>query len=119
MEHAVDHDIQIDETEAAAPSLNHSEDSIPAARNVFKPLFFGALALSLVLAGACAWLVSGQQAAVVREGDLTRQTTRLEQQVADLQSASAQQQEELAQAQETIDLLEEYSVALPDGTVPD
>lgn len=119
MEHAVNHNARLDEMEAAAPLPGRSQDDAAPVKSVFKPLFFGALALSLVLAGVCCWLVSQQQTAISREGELARQTARLEQQVAGLQAASARQQEALAQAQETIGTLKEYSVAAPDGTVPE
>ena len=62
MEHAVNHNARLDEMEAAAPSPDLSRDDAAPVKPVFKPLFFGVLALSLVLAGACCWLASQQQA---------------------------------------------------------
>ncbi|MDE6588742.1 MAG: polysaccharide deacetylase family protein, partial [Oscillospiraceae bacterium] len=71
-----------------------------------------------------------QQADLVREGALDQQVAQLEQELADRQSdfnrlleeQQAQlkaRQAELDQAQDTIDLLSQYSLASPDGEVPE
>jgi len=102
---------------AAPDQLGNSAPVRP--RVPFKPLFFIALALALVLAGACVRLSEQQQSTAARAGELERQAVQLAQEAAAQRTLAEQRQEELARAQETIGLLEEYSVAAPDGTVPE
>lgn len=125
MEQIIGHGAQPDEAEAAVPTDTAGRRLAPA-KTAFKPLFLTALILSLALAGACGWLAGQRRDALAREGALTQQLDQLGRQLADEQTLSAQQraelarrEEELAQAQDTIEFLAEYSVAAPDGTVPE
>ncbi len=95
-------------------------------RTAFKPLFFIVLALAAALATACGMLFLQRQAAAGRIRDLEQRAAQLSQEAADLRGLAEQRQaelarreRELAQAQDTIGLLKEYSVAAPDGTVPE
>ena len=134
MEHTVDHDTRLDTAEQAAPDSGPGgtgDAGAPAtARSAFKPLFFTALLLAAALAGACGWLVSQRQGSLEREGALSQRLAQLETRLAqqealaqeretELAEELARQEEALAQARDTIELLEEYSVALPDGTLPE
>ena len=125
MEHIIDHDTHPAGTEDAAPAESNTECAAPPARAIFKPLFFAALVLAAALGGLAAFFYArslGQErdAAMLNAGrDFMRR--QLEQARSDLAAAQgelARQGEELAQAQDTIGLLSEYSVAAPDGTVP-
>ncbi|MBD5098971.1 MAG: polysaccharide deacetylase family protein [Clostridiales bacterium] len=126
MEQIIDHNTHADETEDTVPSTSDTQRGAPPARTIFKPLFFAALALAAVLGGVAAFLYASsvereRDAAMLNAGqDLMRQ--QLEQAQSDLAAARdelAQRDEELAQARDTIDFLAEYSVAEPDGTVPE
>ena len=95
-------------------------------RSAFKPMFFTALLLLAAMAGVCVWLIVWRQDSLLREAELTRQLDQLNQTLAfqrsELDQRQAEldrQQAELDQARDTIDLLEEYSLAAPDGTVPE
>ena len=123
---------QPDETAEAAATPDtiieeHSADERPAPRRTaFKPLFFAALALTAALAGTCGWLAVRCGRLAEQEQYTARLEAQLEQQLAQQQALSARQQAELEQqradlaaAQDTIDFLAEYSVAAPDGTVPE
>ena len=126
--------LQREET-GGAEAAGLPEEAGPAApgRTPFKPLFFAALLLAGLLAGGCGWLAlrawdSAQQEFRLH-GQLDQELAaasqlrqELEQARAGLTAAQgelAQVQEELARAQDTIDLLEEYSVATPEGVVPE
>ncbi len=103
------------------------------ARAPYKPLFFAALLLLAALAGLCGWLAAERQAALARTGSLDQQSARLEARLEELEALTVRQEEALAQAEErlaqaqteldaaqdAIALLEEYSYAAPDGTVPE
>ncbi len=98
----------------------HSEDPAPARpRSPFKPLFFIALILAAALAAACGLLYVQQRTAAALAGELEQRTARLTQEAAEQRALAQRRAEELAKAEETIGLLEEYSVASPDGTVPE
>ena len=131
MEHVVDHNTLMDAEGQAAPldspSGSAGEASAPAPSHAaFKPLFFAALIAAAALAGLCGWLLSQRQGSLEREGALSRRLAQLETQLAQQQElvqerdAELEQRDDaLAQAQEAIDTLAEYSVAAPDGTVPE
>lgn len=92
----------------------------------FKSLFIAALVLAAALAAACCWLATRQQFFLDQAGELDKQVAQLEQELAEKQTdviqqqlALAQQRVELDQAEKTIDLLSEYSLAAPDGQVPE
>lgn len=92
----------------------------------FRPLFFTALAVCAVLGLACGLLALRRGAAAARAGELGRQAALLEQQVANLQAVAAKQRgeletarSELEKARDTVELMREYSIAAPDGTVPE
>jgi len=112
--------------DAAAPDQPGStapgpSEAPPAARprTVFKVLFFIALILAAALAAACGLLYLQQRTAAARAGELERRTAQLAQEAAEQRALAQRREEELAKAEETIGLLEEYSVAAPDGTVPE
>ena len=81
-----------------------AERTAPA-RVPYRPLFFAALLLLAALAGLWGWL------AALRG--------RREEALAQAENQLAQARAELDAAQDTIALLEEYSLAAPDGTVPE
>ena len=126
MERSIDHSTHTDGAEGAAPSTRNTERDAAPARTIFKPLFFIALLLAAALGGLAAFfyarsLAREQDAALLNAGkDFMRQ--QLEQAQSDLAAARdalALREDELAQARDTIDFLAEYSVAAPDGTVPE
>lgn len=131
MEHAADHDTRLDaEGQSASPNgqLNSRGAAAepPCAPSAFKPLFFAVLFAAAALAGLCGWLLSQRQSSLEREGVLAQRLAQLETQLAQQQTLARerdaeleQQKEALAQAQDAIKALEEYSVAAPDGTVPE
>ena len=97
-----------------------------AGRVPFKPLFIVSLIAAAVLAAACGWLAVRQGIVLGREGELGRQLDQLERELTRRQSDCQRQrreleerQEELDRARDTIDLLEKYSLAAPDGTAPE
>ncbi len=99
----------------------------------YKALFFAALLLLAALAGLCGWLAAERQTVLVRTGELVRQSGTLEERLSELEALAlsreealaqaedrlAQTQAELDQARDAISLLEEYSLAAPDGTAPE
>lgn len=93
--------------------------SATPARGVPKPLFIAVTVLAVVLAGLAGFfylitLDQGRETALLNsDQDFMHQ--QLDQAKADLAAARG----ELAQAQDIIDLLEEYSLAAPDGAVPE
>ena len=98
----------------------------PKGRGPFKPLFLTALALAVVLAGACGWLTLQRQAELGREDELDRRLAALEQELADKQTALELQQQELDrrqealdEAEETIGLLSQYTLVSPEGEAPE
>ena len=131
MEHAPDHNTSPNSPEELQVSLGELEKTLSAApaRGVPKPLFLIVSALALVLALVCGGLIffhvsqkyeDDIQLDMIRdlysqaEASLTQAREKLALQDKEL----ALRNEELAQAQETIDLLAEYSIATPEGEVP-
>ena len=97
-----------------------------ASRTPFRVLFVAALTAAAALAAACGWLLLRQQALLEREGELNRQADRLEQELVDSRRDCERRQKELEeqqamldQAQDTIDLLSQYSLVSPGGEVPE
>lgn len=97
-----------------------------AASTPFKALFIVSLTAAAALAVICGWLAVWQGISLNREGELGRQLAQAEQELTQRQSDCQRQQQELEerqaeldQAQDTIDLLKKYSLAAPDGTVPE
>lgn len=109
-----------------------AERTAPA-RVPYRPLFFAALLLLAALAGLCGWLAAQRQTLLSRTGELDRQAGRLEERLEEQEALAVRREEALAQAedqlaqaraeldaaQDTIALLEEYSLAAPDGAVPE
>ena len=100
-----------------------SRAALPSA---FKPLLFAVLLLLAALAAACAWLVAQRQNSLQREAELNRRLAQLNQTIAsqraaldDQQATIQDQQTALDQAQNAIELLEEYSLATPEGILPE
>lgn len=122
----------MEHTITSAPHPAGAERTAPA-RSPYKPLFFAALLALAALAGLCGWLAAQRQDVLAQTGALARQAGQLEDRLAELEALAvsqeaalaqtqdqlAQAREELAAARDTIDFLEEYSVAAPDGTVPE
>ena len=122
-------------TENATPGANDTENTAPDAddtgpatpvRTAFKPLFFAALALTAALAAVCGALCFQSRAAAAQAEELDRQAALLALEIEELRDLARRNQEELdrqaqelAQAQDTIDFLEEYSIAAPDGALPE
>lgn len=125
-----------------AKHLSHEEKRTASARSraPFRFLFITALTAAAALAAACGWLILRQQAVLDREGELGRQAVQLEQEAAQLeqevdrleqeledrrldcerqQKELEERQARLDQAQSTIDLLSRYSLASPEGEVPE
>ncbi len=126
MEHMAEHNTSLDGPEALRPPLEEQTKAAAPARGLPKPLFFAVAALAVALGALAAYLWffgSGcrRSMALMSAGrDYMRQ--ELEEANAGLAAARAelaQREAELAQARDTIGLLEEYSVASPDGTVPE
>ncbi len=103
------------------------------ARGVPKPLFIAVAALALVAALVAAYLLYfdsdyqrslSQAHAVYEHASQERDEAQAglaaaQEELARVRTELAQTQAELASAQDAIDLLEEYSLAAPDGTVPE
>lgn len=128
MEHMAEHNTELDRPEELRLSLAELEKAVNTTppRGVPKPLFIAVAALAVVLEVLLALfcffdsdyrhnmdLINANQEFMRRE--LEQANTDL----AAVQEELAQAQKELTQAQETIDTLKEYSVAAPDGTVPE
>jgi len=125
MDHAASHSANPDQPEET-PLTKLVKPAPANPRAAFKPLFFIALTLAAALTAACGILYLQRQSAAARAEELDRRAAQLSQEAADLRTLAqrrqeelAQREEELAQAQDTIDFLEEYSIASPDGTVPE
>lgn len=104
------------------------EQALSAApvRGVPKPLFIAVAALAAVLGILLAWLAVCTWGSAQQESELQSRLARqesaalqLSEELEQAKTALAEAQDELVQAQDTIDLLAEYSVAAPDGTVPE
>lgn len=126
MERIIDQSTHTDKAGDAAASIYHAERGAAPARTVFKPLFFTALLLAAALAGLAAFFYARsldreRDAAMLGVGQaFMRQQLELARlNLTAAQNALARREEELAQARDTIDFLAQYSVAEPDGTVPE
>lgn len=93
---------------------------------VFKYLFFGSVLFLAVLAGLCAWLAVQRQAGTEREAELSdrlerqmSEEVRRQEELTQLQSTLADRQAALNEAQETISLMEQFSILTPEGTAPE
>lgn len=85
----------------------------------FRYLFFGAVVLLAGAAVLCAWLLSQRQEGMDREAALTGQVEQQQLALAELEATLAGSQAALEAAQETIGMMEEYSLLGPDGTPPE
>ena len=128
MDHTAQHNTTSDQPEELRLSLAQLEKAVSTtpARGVPKPLFIAVTALAVVLAVLAAYLYifdsdyAHNMALMSANQDYMRQ--QLEEANAALTAAQgelAQREAELAQAQDTIGLLAEYSLASPDGAVPE
>lgn len=116
---------------AKHPKQKKTHSSVPAkGRGPFKPLFLAALIAAGALAGICGMLALQRNDALAQKGSLNSRLAQLEQELAETQNTFTQRQRaleeelevrqaQLEQAEETIGTLEEYSIAAPDGTVPE
>lgn len=135
MDHAADRNTNSDRPEELGLSLTELEKAVAAAPagGVPKPLFIAvtvlAVALGIFAALLCFFgsvyrhnmaLAQGSYEHMRRElEDANAGLTAAQEELDRTQGELAQVQTELAQAQNTIGLLEEYSIAAPDGTVPE
>ena len=128
MDHLAEHDTTLERPEELRLSLEELEKAVNTtpAKGVPKPLFIAvtvlAVVLGVLLALLCFFDSDYRHNMALMNADQEFMRQELEQANTDLASAQeklAQAQNELTQAQETIDTLKEYSVAAPDGTVPE
>lgn len=128
MEHLAEHDAASGRPEELCLSLEELEKAVNTtpAKGVPKPLFIAVAALAAVLGIVAAYLLYfdsdyQRNMALVRADNeyLHQERDEAQAALAAAQEELARTQGELAQAQDTIDLLKEYSVAAPDGTVPE
>lgn len=135
MDQIAEHSTKSDRPEELWVPLGEPEKAVNTtpARGVPKPLFIAVAALAAALgifAALLCFFGSGYQrnlALAHADQDYMRQQleeagaglTAAQEELARTQGQLAQAREELAQAQDTIGLLEEYSLAAPDGTVPE
>ena len=139
MEHIAGHNTELDRPEEPRLSLEELEKAVAAtpARGVPKPLFIAVAALAAVLTLACGLLafsfvcqrhdyavqlgmvLDTQSAAQERSDRLEGELDRAKSELAQRETELAQARADLSAARDTIELLEEYSVAAPDGTVPE
>lgn len=128
MDHTLHHDDTPNAPEELHVSLGELEKTLAAtpARGVPRPLFIAVAALAAVLGILLALLCffdsdyQRNMALVYADNEYLRQERDEAQTgLAAAQEELARARGELAQAQETIDTLKEYSVAAPDGTVPE
>ena len=104
--------------------------TVRTARPPSRLLLIAALAVAAALAAVCGGLILRQQTLLDREGELDRQADRLERELSQLERELAdsrrgyekeleERQALLDEARDTIDLLSRYSLASPDGDVPE
>lgn len=128
MDHTAQHNTASDRPEELRLSLAQLEKAVSTTptRGVPKPLFIAVAALAVILAVLAAYLYifdsdyAHNMALMSADQDYMRR--QLEEANAALTAARgelAQREAELAQAQDTIGLLAEYSLASPDGAVPE
>ena len=121
MEHMAEHNTTLERPEELRLSLEELEKAVAKtpARGVPKPLFIAVTVLAVVLAVLLA-LLCFVDSDYRHNMDLMKANQEfMRQQLEQANTDLAQSQEELARAQEIIDTLKEYSVAAPDGTVPE
>ena len=112
---------------AKRPKQKKDKTPAPAkGRGPFKPLFLAALVVAGAMAGICGWLAVQRQAGLDVQGELGRRLAALEQELAEQRSTVDLQQQqlhrrqaELDQAEETIGLLERYTLVTPEGAPPE
>lgn len=128
MDHLAQHDTQPGRPEELRLSLAELERAVNTTptRGVPKPLFIAVAALAVVLGvfAALLWFFDSdhqRNMALAHAGYEYMCQERDEAQAAltAAQEELVRTQADLAQAQETIDLIKEYSLAAPDGTVPE
>ena len=135
MDHMAEHNTSPDRPEELWVSLGELEKAVAKtpARGVPKPLFIAVAALAAVLGifAALLWLFDHdyqrsltQAHAVYEHASQERDEAQAglaaaQAELAQAQAELAQVREELAQARDTIGLLEDYSLAAPDGAVPE
>lgn len=132
MEHLAEHDAASGRPEELRLSLEELEKAVNTtpAKGVPKPLFIAVAALAAVLALACGLLVFffacqrhgyAVQLGMALDTQNAAQewSARLEEELNRTKGELAQRETELSAAQDAIALLEEYSIAAPDGTVPE
>ena len=128
MDHTLHHDDTPNAPEELRVSLGELEKTLAAtpARGVPKPLFIAVAALAVVLgiftALLCFFDSDYQRSLALAHAGydyMCQERDEAQAALAAAQEELARTQEALAQAQGTIDVLKEYSVAAPDGTVPE
>lgn len=128
MEHIAEHNTQPDRPEELRLSLAELEKAVAKtpARGVPKPLFIAVAVLAVVLgiftALLCFFDNDYQRSLALAHADydyMCQERDEAQAALAAAQEELARTQEALAQAQGTIDVLKEYSIAAPDGAVPE
>ncbi len=128
MDHIAEHDTTSGRPEELRLSLEELEKAVAKtpARGVPKPLFLAVTALAAVLGVLLALLCFfdsdyKRNLSLAHAGYdyMCRERDEAQAGLAAAQDELARVQAELAQAQDTIELLKEYSMAAPDGTVPE
>ena len=128
MDHTAQHNTTSDRPEELRLSLAELEKAVAKtpAKGVPKPLFIAVAALAAVLGIVAAYLLYfdsdyQRNMALVRADNeyLRQERDEAQAALAEVREKLAQRETELAQARDTIGLLEDYSLAAPDGTVPE
>lgn len=128
MDHIAEHDTTSGRPEELRLSLEELEKAVNStpARGVPKPLFIAVTALAAVLgvllALLCFFDSDYQRNMALMHADneyLRRERDEAQTALAQVQDKLVRNEEELSQARDTIELLKEYSMAAPDGTVPE
>ena len=128
MDHTAQHNTTSDRPEELRLSLAELEKAVAKtpAKGVPKPLFIAVAALAVVLGIVAAYLLYfdsdyQRNMALVRADNeyLRQERDEAQAALAEVREKLAQRETELAQARDTIGLLEDYSLAAPDGTVPE
>lgn len=135
MDHAADHNTNSGGPEELRLSLAELEKAVAKtpARGVPKPLFLAVAALAAVLGIAAAYLLyfdsdyqrnltlahAGYEYASQERDKAQAGLAAAQEELVRTQGELAQAQADLSAARDTIALLEEYSLAAPDGTVPE
>ena len=128
MDHIAEHDTTSGRPEELRLSLEELEKAVNStpARGVPKPLFIAVTALAAVLgvllALLCFFDSDYQRNMALMHADneyLRRERDEAQTALAQVQDKLVRNEEELSQARDTIELLKEYSIAAPDGTVPE